>query len=137
MTSCSSLSCAHLMQDFERALHAHEADVETAQQRYQTLPALQRSTQQVESRLSSVVERWQQLCAQSRLYAERTRAVETLQSSLQELGQLLAQYELTFGHNDALSADERTLKCIQQQLKVGRSYVGVLCKMFKYKKKNI
>ena len=109
-----------LMQDFERALHAHEADVETAQQRYQTLPALQRSTQQVESRLSSVVERWQQLCAQSRLYAERTRAVETLQSNVQELGQLLAQYELTFGHNDALSADERTLKGTQQQLKVGR-----------------
>ena len=110
-----------ILQDFEQRLHAREADVESAQRRYQSLPALQRSTQQVESRLSGVVERWQHLCSQSRLYADRTRAAETLQSNLQELSQLLAQYEVAFSQNDALSADERVLKNTQQQLKVWRN----------------
>lgn len=48
----------------------------TAQSQYQSLPALQRSTQDVEARLTVVVEHWETLCTHSRIYADRLRLVQ-------------------------------------------------------------
>ena len=57
-------------QEFERNLKSQEPELERIQARYQALSPSRR-TPEVETKLSMVVEKWEQLASQSKLYMER------------------------------------------------------------------
>ena len=110
-----------MLQELHRKVAAREPEVMTLQQRYQSLSPTHR-TQQVENRLSMVVEKYEQLHSGSKVYGDRLKSVATVLSSLAKLNELLSQYEKTLGSQETLSSNEQTLANAQQELHVSTSH---------------
>ena len=69
-------------------------------------------------RLSSVVEKWEELCTQHKLIGDRNRVLENLLVGVEELTALLEQHEKTFAEGDMISANVDSLASLRDTLKV-------------------
>ena len=58
------------LQDFDRKLSGYEGEMESVQASYQALSP-NRKTPEIESGLSSVLERWDHLWSHAKLYGQR------------------------------------------------------------------
>ena len=103
-------------QQLERQVSALENEVETAQAQFHQLPAMQRSKPEVQSKLSALVDKWSQLRAQEKLYAERTDALGELLKKLDALTDVADHCEQTLTSHDSLSADAHALQETKREL---------------------
>ena len=105
------------LQDFETSLQAHEPGLERCQEAYQQLTPAQRS-RDVEDELTQAVETWERLWAQSHLLLDRLRACEVLFASVEDLNQMVTEYELEFVSHSIVSSNPAQLKNMKGELQV-------------------
>lgn len=131
---------------FENDLRSLEPSLERIQEGYQSLSRSHR-TPEVETKLSLVVEKWEQLASQSKLYVDRwghivhytlchfstttfvfynhsavtlyrLKASEMLHKALNELNEMLHEHEETLAVHQTLSSEPRVLRHGTEQLQV-------------------
>jgi hypothetical protein len=105
---------------FEDDLRSLEPDLERIQQQYHQLNRNQR-TPEVETKLSLVVEKWEQLASQSKLYVDRLKASEQLHKALDELNATIHEHEKSLAMHRSLSSDPRQLNNTTTQLQALQS----------------
>ncbi|KAK2164152.1 hypothetical protein LSH36_68g10066 [Paralvinella palmiformis] len=101
--------------DFEERLQRYEPEVATIQQQYQRLSPSRR-TPQVESKLTIVVEKWEQMTSFAHLYRDRLSAAEVLLRGLKELEEVISENECTLVSQTILSNDSNQLLNTRNQL---------------------
>ncbi|XP_046365486.2 microtubule-actin cross-linking factor 1, isoforms 1/2/3/5-like isoform X11 [Haliotis rufescens] len=100
-------------QEFDRDLLSSERDVDRLQQTYQNITP---KTSQIESRLNLVVQKCDQLKAISQIYVDRMKSAMLVVSSLDEVKQLVSDYEITLASHDNMTSDTQGLRNTKEEL---------------------
>lgn len=79
---------------------------------------MQQPTQQVESCLSTVINKYKVLSSQNTQYKHRLSALHRLHTTLQQLNVAISSYERTFCENDTVSCDVREVGQLRETLQV-------------------